>query len=107
MKSATKFNGGQHGNMYSTRNHGWPLNGHSVYHASFYGVNEMNEELYREMQRRMVQICDAFSALEFAYRNVDSSTSSTDLASIIGVATQAGMAAFENLSAAIDKASAK
>jgi len=67
----------------------------------------MNEQLSNEIQRRMVQICDAFSTLEFAYRNFDSNTSGTELASVIGSATHSGMTAFENLSEALDKVSSK
>ncbi len=67
----------------------------------------MNEELYREIQKRMTQICDVFSTLEFAYRSYSSDTSATDLASIIGVATNSGMTALENLSEALDKVKIK
>ena len=67
----------------------------------------MNEELYREVQKRMVQICDAFSALEFAYRNANADKDFSDVLAIIGVATHSGMAAFENLSTALDKVPTK
>lgn len=67
----------------------------------------MNEELSQEIQRRMVQICDAFSALEFAYKNFDGSKDASDIVAIIGVATHSGMTAFFNLSTAIDKVSSK
>ncbi|ARF51120.1 hypothetical protein DSJ_18565 [Pantoea stewartii subsp. stewartii DC283] len=53
----------------------------------------------------MVQICDAFSALEFAYRNYDGSKDASDIVAVIGVATHSGMTAFENLQNALDKVS--
>lgn len=67
----------------------------------------MNEELYSEIQKRLVQICDAFSALEFAYRNANGDKDLSDVLAIIGIATNSGMNAFESLSNAIDKAAAK
>lgn len=93
--------------MCRTSNHGWPLNGHCVYYAAIYGVIKMNEKLYRDMQRSMVQICDAFSALEFAYRNANADKDFSDVLAIIGAATHSGMSAFENLSSAIDKVAVK
>lgn len=63
----------------------------------------MNEQLTKEIQHRMVQICDAFSALEFAYKNFGGNKDASDIVAIIGVATNFGMAAFEKLSSALDK----
>lgn len=67
----------------------------------------MKKELYEEIDHRMNQICDVFAALEFTYRNYDSSKDAIGAISIIGVCTHSGMAAFENLRNAIDKAEIK
>ncbi|MCW1973492.1 UNVERIFIED_ORG: translation initiation factor IF-2 [Pantoea agglomerans] len=67
----------------------------------------MNEEQMKEVKKRMHQICDAFSALEFAYRNYDGSKDASDIVAIIGVSTTAGMSAFESLSSALDKVERK
>lgn len=67
----------------------------------------MNGELKKDIQRSMIKICDAFSALEFAYRNTNDSKDFADVIAIIGVATSSGMNAYETLSEALDKVSAK
>lgn len=67
----------------------------------------MNEQLNKDIQRSMVKICDAFSALEYAYRSTNDPKDFSDVMAIISVATHSGMSAFETLSNAIDKVTAK
>lgn len=67
----------------------------------------MNEELNKDIQRSMVKICDAFSALEYAYRSTNNAKDFSDVMAIINVATHSGMAAYETLSNAINKVTAK
>lgn len=57
----------------------------------------MKDESATKIKLRLGQICDAFSALEFAYRNYSSGKDASDIVSIIGVATNSGMYAFEVL----------
>lgn len=57
----------------------------------------MKDESARKIKLRLGQICDAFSALEFAYRNYSNEKDASDIVSIIGVATNSGMYAFEVL----------
>ncbi|WP_089528513.1 hypothetical protein [Pantoea ananatis] len=51
----------------------------------------------KKIKRRLGQICEAFSALEFAYRNYSDQKDAADIVSIIGVSTSSGMTAFEEL----------
>lgn len=67
----------------------------------------MNEELIKDIELSMIKICDAFSALEFAYKNTNDPKDFSDVLAIIGVATHSGMSAYEILSNAIDKVTAK
>lgn len=67
----------------------------------------MNQQLSNDIQRSMIKICDAFSALEYAYRSTNDPKDFSDVMAIIGVATNSGMNAFETLSNAIDKVTAK
>lgn len=67
----------------------------------------MTEELNKDIQRSMIKICDAFSALEYAYRSTNDPKDFSDVMAIISVATNSGMSAFETLSSAIDKVTAK
>lgn len=67
----------------------------------------MDKQLNNDIQRSMVKICDAFSALEYAYRSTNDSKDFSDVMAIISVATHSGMSAFETLSNAIDKVTAK
>ncbi|WP_033748583.1 hypothetical protein [Pantoea sp. NGS-ED-1003] len=67
----------------------------------------MNEELSQDIQRSMIKICDALSALEYAYRSTNDAKDFADVMAIINVATHSGMTAYETLSNAIDKVTAK
>ena len=57
----------------------------------------MKDESARKIKLRLGQICDAFSALEFAHRNYNSNKDASDIISIVSVATNSGMYAFEIL----------
>jgi len=57
----------------------------------------MKDESAKKIKRRLGQICEAFSALEFAYRNYSDQKDAADIVSIISVSTSSGMAAFEEL----------
>ncbi|MCX8967398.1 hypothetical protein EHW66_21255 [Erwinia psidii] len=60
----------------------------------------MNTELAREVELSKVKLSDALSTLGIAYRNADEIDKS-DLISLIGTVSDAGMYAFENLCEAL------
>lgn len=67
----------------------------------------MNEEIKNDVKRSVSQICDAFSALDFACSKFNNTTSTTDIVSIINTVIFSGMMALNNLTDALEEVESK